>query len=221
MGNGWARLTGVTVSGALVVGWCTPQAVAVARPPGDQVVIDVVKVNGSGCRPGSAVTALSPDHLAFTVTYSRYSAVVGPAAARKDAQKDCKLTLRISAPRDVTYAIARVDYRGFAQLAPGVTASQTAAYSFAGAGHAAAVEHDFAGPYSDDWQTGDEEPSAFEPCGKQRHLVIDTALTLHPGTSAPAETSIIAMDSTDATVKTTYRLLWKSCTVGHLNRVAP
>ena len=79
----------------------------------------------------------------------------------------------------------------------------------------------FAGPYSDDWQTGDEEPSAFEPCGKQRHLVIDTALTLHPGTSAPAETSIIAMDSTDATVKTTYRLLWKSCTVGHLNRVAP
>src|SRR4051794_3787745 len=46
-------------------GWAVP-------PPPDKIVIDVVTVNGSGCRPGTAAVAVSPDNTAFTVTYSEY-----------------------------------------------------------------------------------------------------------------------------------------------------
>jgi hypothetical protein len=46
-------------------------------PPTDHIVIDVVTVNGSGCPPGSAAVAVSPDNTAFTVTYSQYLAQVG------------------------------------------------------------------------------------------------------------------------------------------------
>jgi hypothetical protein len=211
MRNEWARRAAVAVAGAAVVGWCAPQAVALAGPPTDRVAIDVVKTNGSGCRAHSAVVAVSPDNTAFTVTYSNYLAQVGAGAKKQEAQKDCKLSLRVKVPRDFTYAIGRTDYRGFAQLEPGVTARQTAKYYFNGAGKTSAVEHTFAGPYDDDWQTADEGPSAYEPCGKQRHLNIDTELSVVAGTSDPTKTSMMAMDSTDGTIKSTYQLLWKKC----------
>ena len=49
-------------------------------PPTGQITIDVVTVNGSGCRIGTAAVAVSPDNKAFTVTYSEYLAQVGPDA---------------------------------------------------------------------------------------------------------------------------------------------
>ena len=213
MGNGWARRAAVIAAGVVVVGWCVPQAVAHAGPrPTDRVEIKVVKTNGSGCRAGSAEVAVSPDNTAFTVTYSTYLAQVGGDAKKKEATKDCKLSLRVVVPKDFTYAIGRTDYRGFAQLASGATGRQSAKYYFNGAGKTAAVQHDFSGPYDDYWQTTDVGPSAYEPCGKQRHLNIDTEVTVKAGSSDPAALSVMAMDSTDGTVvKSTYQLLWKNC----------
>jgi hypothetical protein len=212
MSNGWARRVAVATMGAVVVGWCVPQAAAYAGPrPTDKVEIDVVKVNGSGCRAGSALVAVSPDNTAFTVTYSNYLAQVGPDAKKKDAEKDCKISLRVRVPRDFTYAIGRTDYRGFAELESGVTARQVAKYYFNGAGKTAAIQHSFAGPYSDYWQTTDVGPSAYEPCGKQRHLNIDTELTVQAGSSDPSRTNMMAMDATDGTIKSTYQLLWRKC----------
>ena len=161
MGNGWARRVAVTAAGVVVIGWCVPQAVAHAGPrPTDRVEIKVVKLNGSGCKGDSAVVAVSPDNTAFTVTYSSYLAQVGGDAKKKEATKDCKLTLHVGVPKNFTYAIGRTDYRGYAQLAPGATARQSAKYAFNGAGKTAAVQHDFTGPYDDYWQTADEGPSA-------------------------------------------------------------
>src|ERR1700730_7734258 len=56
---------------------------AAAAPP-SAVVVTVVTVNGSGCPPGTASVALSPDNTAFTVTYSSYTALVGVGAAALD-----------------------------------------------------------------------------------------------------------------------------------------
>ena len=50
-------------------------------PPPDKIVIDVVTINGTGCKPGTAAVAVSDDNTAFTVTYSEFLAQVGVGAA--------------------------------------------------------------------------------------------------------------------------------------------
>ena len=57
-------------------------------PPPDRIVIDSVAANGTGCPPGTASVAVSPDNTAFTVTYSNYLAQVWPGSAPTDFRKN-------------------------------------------------------------------------------------------------------------------------------------
>jgi Domain of unknown function (DUF4360) len=182
-----------------------------AGRPTRPVVIDVVKVNGSGCRPGTATVAVSADNTAFTVTYSGYLAQVGAGTNRKDLLKNCRLKLKVSVPKGFTYTISGIDYRGFAHLEPGATGRLTASYSFQGPDQGIAVNHRFPAPLDDDWQVPDTATAGFGPCGKQRPLTIDTELAVGAGTSDPAATSLLSMDSTDGSVHSTYHLGWKTC----------
>jgi hypothetical protein len=97
-------------------------------PPPDKIVIKVATVNGSGCPQGTAAVAVSPDNTAFTVTYSDYLAQVGGGAAPTAFRKNCQLNLIVHVPQGFTYAIASVDYRGFAYLQPGASGTQKASY---------------------------------------------------------------------------------------------
>src|SRR3954470_23164074 len=83
-------------------------------PPPDKIVIKVATVNGSGCPAGTAAVAVSPDNTAFTVTYSNYLAQVGKGAKPTDFRKNCQLNLVTHVPQGFSYAIASVDYRGYA-----------------------------------------------------------------------------------------------------------
>jgi hypothetical protein len=149
------------------------------------------------------------------VTYSEHLAQVGLGAKNPDARRNCKIDLRMSAPPGYTYAISRADYRGYAFLESGATAVERATYKFQGGPDRAIVEHPFAGPLDDYWQTTDgTEPGSlvFGDCGKTRTLNIDTELEVSAGTSDPeTTTSFIVMDSTDGEVSTTYTLVWKAC----------
>jgi Domain of unknown function (DUF4360) len=180
------------------------------RPTG-RVVIEVVKVNGSGCRPGTATVAVSSDNTAFTVTYSGYLAQAGAGAKKKDQLKNCKLKLKVGVPKGFTYTISSIDYRGYARLERGATGGMGADYSFQGANRTTSVNHPFTAPVDDDWQVTDTETAGFEPCGKQRALNIDTELEVGAGTSDPTSTSVLSMDSTDGAVHTTYHLDWQTC----------
>jgi hypothetical protein len=184
---------------------------AVPRPT-DRVVINVVKVNGSGCRSGSAAVAVSLDNTAFTVSYSGYLAQVGVGARKQDQLVNCSLRLKVGVPKGFTYTIDQTNYRGFAHLEPGATGREAAGYSFQGASATVHMNHAFTGPMDDDWQIDDAPLVAFEPCGKQRDLIIDTELAVDAGTSnQTTTTSMMAMDTADGTIKTTYRLAWKTC----------
>jgi Domain of unknown function (DUF4360) len=188
-------------------------APAGATPPPGGVTIGVVTAAGSSCRPGTVAAAVSPDRAAFTVTYSAYLAQAGGGATAGEASQKCKLTLQIQVPAGVTYAVSQADYRGFAYLAAGATAVQRAAYRFQGDPQPVPVEHAFAGPYSDDWQTTDHtDPAAltYGPCGKGRKFTIDTELAVNAGT-AGAQRNFIAMDSTDGSFESTYHFVWKAC----------
>ncbi len=185
------------------------------NPPSDKIIIDVVTVNGSGCRPGTAAVAVSPDNTAFTVTYSEYMAQVGVGSGPTDFRKNCQLNLRVHVPQGFTYAIAQADFRGFGHLERGATAQQRANYYFQGHSQTVYSNHPFRGPMSDDWQTTDQTDITavvWHPCGEQRLFNINTELRVNKGTSNPnTTTSFFSMDSTDGSINTIYHFSWKRC----------
>lgn len=184
-------------------------------PPASQITIDVVTVNGSGCPLGTAAVAVSPDNKAFTVTYSEYLAQVGVGSKPTDFRKNCQLNVKVHVPQGFSYAIAQADYRGFAHLVKGSTATQRAGYYFQGTSPTVLTSHPFSGPLEDNWQTTDVVEVAalvYSPCGEQRNLNINTELRVNAGTSNQATTtSFMSMDSTDGSIKTVYHFSWKRC----------
>jgi hypothetical protein len=210
-------MTSLVAIGTAVLSLLAPPpavATAVVPPPG-QVVIEVVKMNGSGCRANSAVAAISLDREAFTVTYSEYWAQVGGGAKPKEAVKNCNLDVRVDVPPGYSYAVESAEYRGFGQLESGARGIQKANYYFPGP-KPADRSHAFAGPYGGYWESIDTVASAdlrWAPCGKSHKLQIDTELQVDGGTSNPATTlNVMAMDSTDGVLSaSTYDLTWKRC----------
>ncbi|MGW7414691.1 DUF4360 domain-containing protein [Streptomyces sp. NPDC054863] len=185
--------------------------------PQDRVTINLVQVNGSGCRPGSAAVAVSPDNTAFTVTYSEYLAQVGQGAKPTDFRKNCQLGLRVNVPQGYTYAVVQADYRGFADLERGASATQKASYYFQGTSGTDRRSHTFRGPYKNNWQASDRtglEALIFAPCGVTRNFNINTELLVDAGSSNTKTTnSFMTMDSSDGSFNTKYHFSWKKCPV--------
>jgi hypothetical protein len=191
----------------------SPAFAAPGKPPPtptDPVAITDVKVKGSGCHK-SATVAMSPDNTAFTVTYNSYMVQAGPDAGNDD-EKNCQLTLKVDVPKGHRYAINGVIHRGFAHLEKRATAKYVAKYQFKGNDpklHTS--ESTFAGVYDDNWQVTDSETSGFEQCGKKRQFVIDTTLTVDGSKSAKTDSSYVMLDSSDGSLRTTYKLVWETC----------
>jgi hypothetical protein len=148
------------------------------------------------------------------VTYSDYLAQAGGDSPATAFRKNCQLNLIVHVPQGFTYAIASADYRGFASLQPGASSTEKASYYFQGSPSTAFRSHKFEGPYDDNWQATDQTDWAqlvWAPCGVQRNFNINTELRVDKGTSDPAETSFMTMDSTDGDISTIYHMAWKEC----------
>ncbi|MEU9914923.1 DUF4360 domain-containing protein [Streptomyces sp. NPDC051001] len=183
-------------------------------PPPDKIVIKVATVNGSGCPAGTTAVAVSEDNTAFTVTYSDYLAQAGGNSDPTAFRKNCQLNLIVHVPQGFTYAIASADYRGFAALQSGASATQRASYYFQGSPDTASRTHPFSGPYNDNWQATDTTDWAqlvWAPCGVQRNFNINTELRVNAGTSSASKVSFMTMDSTDGDISTVYHMAWKEC----------
>jgi opacity protein-like surface antigen len=203
---------GATLVGALTA--VVAPATAVSAAPKSEMVIDVVSANGSGCPRGSADVTASPDNKAFTVTYSKFTAQVGPDSKPTDFRKNCQLALNVHVPQGYTYAVASTDYRGFARLERGASASESANYYFQGERQNTRIRHNFAGPMDGDWQRTDKvgiRSLSFLPCGEERYLNVNTELRVNRGSSSSRKTSMLTMDSTDGNLDTVYHLAWKKC----------
>ncbi|GGT61290.1 DUF4360 domain-containing protein [Actinomadura citrea] len=178
------------------------------------MTIEIATVNGSGCPAGTAAVAVSEDKEAFTVTYSDYLAQAGGSSGPTDFRKNCQISMKVHVPQGFTYAISSTDYRGFASLEPGASAVEKASYYFQGMSQTSAVSHPLKGQYADNWQftdTNDVAQLVYKPCGEERNFNVNTELRVLKGTSDPAKTSFISMDSTDGSIKTTYHFAWKQC----------
>jgi hypothetical protein len=204
---------------ALLASSVSAQAASHQEPsdhPPEKITIEPQTINGSGCPKDTAAVATAHDNTAFTVTYSQYLAEVGPSSKPTDFRKNCQINLRISIPQGFTYAISRVDYRGFAHLQSGASGMEKASFYFTGSPQTESRSHTFQGPYSDNWQTSDVTEEAnlvWAPCGEKKNLNINTELRVNAGTSDKEHrTSFMTMDSTDSSVSTIYHFKWKHCT---------
>lgn len=175
----------------------------------DEVTVDLITVNGSGCPLGTAAAAPSPDGKAFTVTYSEYVAQTRPGLA--SAQNNCQINMRVNAPAGFTYAIVKSDYRGFGAILPGARAELLGLYYFQGDSLTSYIAHEL--PVGEgDWQVTDEVPMnavVHAPCGEKRNLNINTRLKMYQGTST--EENYVSMDSTDVSYSTMYHFNWMQC----------
>lgn len=185
--------------------------------PDEQITIELVTVNGSGCPAGTAAVAVSPDNTAFTVTYSAYMALVGLGAATTDFRKNCQLALNVHVPQGFTYAVLQADYRGYGYLEKGASGVERANYYFQGTSPTTMASHTWNGPLDDNWQATDISDVAsvvWAPCGETRYFNINTELRVNRGTSDITKTtSLMSMDSTDVDISTTYHFGWKPCPV--------
>ncbi|WP_428983223.1 DUF4360 domain-containing protein [Phytohabitans maris] len=181
-------------------------------PPADEVVIDLIAMAGSGCRPGTADVAVSPDNTAFTVIYSDYLAQAGPGIPVADGRKNCQINVLVHVPQGFTFAIAKVDHRGYALLESGASAIQRANYYFQGMSQGSFTTHPLSAPLDDNWIATDEVEVAalvWRPCGELRNLNINTELRVNRGSSTG--TSFVTMDSTDGDIETVYHFKWQRC----------
>ncbi|MGK5680267.1 DUF4360 domain-containing protein [Actinoplanes sp. URMC 104] len=192
-----------------------PAAASAGPTPRNQMVVNVVAANGSGCPRGSAQVTPSRDNKAFTVTYSQFTAQVGVGAKPTDFRKNCQLALDVRVPQGYTYAISRIDYRGFAHLARGAHATLTAFTYFQGESRSGMSRHTISGPADANWQrsrTMGISALSFRPCGDQRYLNVNNELRVFAGSSKTRKTtSFITMDSTDGNLDTVYHVAWKKC----------
>jgi Domain of unknown function (DUF4360) len=197
---------------SVVLGPVSTAPQTTSEVPSDRMTVAVATVNGTGCKPGTAAIAVSPDNTAFTVTYSEYIAQAGAGVAATEGRKNCQLNVIVNVPGGFTFAVNKTDYRGYAELASGASAVQRASYYFQGMSSNQVAIHNLSGPRNGDWQFTDQVPVTslvWHPCGAQRNLNINTELRASKGSSNNA--SYIAMDSTDGSFNTILHYQWQRC----------
>jgi hypothetical protein len=182
--------------------------------PSDRVTIDVVMVNGSGCKQGTAEVVVAGDNTSFWVIYSDYLAQTGKGAGPTEIRKNCQLTLQINSPQGYSYGIAEATYAGYGHLERGATGSQSVNYYFQGQSATTTWKHSFTGPFDDNWSiTHRTEFSeiVWSPCGEKRNLNVNSSLKVDKGTSDANANSFLTMDYTRGEVRTLHHFSWKRC----------
>ena len=189
-----------------------PAPAEVTAPPADPVTLRVYTSNGSGCPTGSATVEQSPDNTSFQVTFTSYVAWVGPGARPTDFRKNCQINVLISVPDGYSYAIARVDYHGYAHLDAGASGLLRANFYSAGSATPGVTPHPFTGPHDGAWEATDVTDSAWliwSPCRSARTVNLNTELRV---TTADRSTpSSMAMHAPNGDARTVYHYTWRRC----------
>ncbi|GGJ96106.1 hypothetical protein GCM10010123_27570 [Pilimelia anulata] len=200
-------LLATTITAALLAGLAGPAAAAPRRDD-PTYGIDVQKVGGTGCRQKDTVIVLSNDNMAMTVMYSGYATQLGKKA--KAAHKECRIKLKLRAPKGSRYSVTGVYQRGFADIATGAAGTFTAAYGHPNSKPVYANTRRFTPQPAAVWQDNTPADLDWSPCEEKKVFLIDTDLDLK-GKGAEAKDSSLTLDSSDADVATRFSLRWEKC----------
>lgn len=189
---------------------------AADAPPRDAVTIQSYSYSGSGCPSDTVAPTLSNDNQALTLGFAEFNAEVLPNGPSSQARKQCTITVQLDYPTNFSYAISKVDYRGYAYLDPKVVATHISHYSFddrkkprryiSKLGNSdTLVDENYL--FTDNLPQG---KFAYSNCGQTRALVIDTEITVDNRKNRQGQGTMMS-DSLDLDLRTEYRLHWKRC----------
>lgn len=152
-------------------------------PAAGSVSIHSFQSNGSGCPLGTVAANISPDNRALTLLFDSYILDTSETESTL-IQKNCVIDMSLKAPAGWRYALFSIDYRGFADLESGVTATQATEYAFGVSGQKRIGSMELKGPTTVDYferSTGMISELAWSDCGNGGGpdvLTISTRATL-------------------------------------------
>ncbi|NGY60475.1 DUF4360 domain-containing protein [Lentzea sp. NEAU-D13] len=165
-------------------------------------VLEIVTVNGSGCRAGDA--EVTTDGRTFTVGYHEFLARAGGGSSPVDLRKNCQINIRVNVPQGYTYGLARTTYEGYAHLQEGATGLSRISTYLQGNSATATVSQSFTGPFSDSWETHYRPNSTdiqWSPCGSPRNININAEVRVSLGSADPDRLNFAIVESSRGAVR--------------------
>lgn len=187
-------------------------AFAQSYPSG--VYIRSINHAGTGCPAGTVAQNVSPDAQAFTLLFDSFVAQTALGLPPTEARKNCTLNIDLAVPSGWSYSIFTVDYRGYANLEPGVVGIQKSTYYFQGQRRQISLQTSLAGPAARDYSIRDTlglQAVEWSPCGGNRALNINAQVRVEKSFSAPSAAGLMTIDTIDGEVKQIYGLAWRRC----------
>lgn len=187
-----------------------------APSPADDIEIENIIYNGSGCPFGTVAENVSPDKQAFTITFSDFIAEAGPGLPLSSGRRNCQLTIDLTIPQGWQFSISSFDYRGFAFLDLGVHARYTTNYYFQAESGSTPFSRNLYGEFDDLFQFRENFPIetvVWSPCGITRALNVNTSVFVRNTNSSsyPYAQGIIGTDSIDGQVTQVWGITWRQC----------
>jgi len=190
------------------------------NPPSDQVRINGVSANGSGCPSGSVTANFNPDRTILSLLFQKYEATIGPGAKdRRDPRKQCTVILNMHYPEGFQYSVGTFITRGYADIDAGITGEVVSNYYFAGYAQDVQSKVTVQGPNHGGYTKEDKmdiKSLIWSPCGKDQSATIKTEVRLVSTGNSQAG-GLLTVDSIDTRVeqKMQYQLSWRkaSCKV--------
>ena len=194
-----------------------------AGPDPSGISIRSISYSGSGCPHGSVGTSFSNDRTSFTLIFDSFVASFGPGVPATERRKRCDFDLELSAPAGWSWAVVRLDSRGYVQLPAGVrarTITRLSSENSATGSHDQTGVQTFEGPSAKDYLTRTETLPLgrdWSKCGGIGHLRVSSIVMIDAvgGSAGPAQISIDSLDGkmTQGTGPMThgFRLKWQRC----------
>lgn len=183
-------------------------------PNPNEVYVKRLTLSGSGCAASTVNSHMSSDAKAFTLLFDDFIAEVGPNVPQGKQRSKCRVIIDLQFPQGWSYTLFKADYRGFADLDSGVTATQTSKYYFqSSANNYQSFQSVFEGSYYDDYLLTDQIPMnevVWSPCGKTKFLNIETELAIDNEKNRN-NGGMITLDSMDGSFYHKYGIRWLRC----------
>ena len=184
--------------------------------PADDITIEDISYNGSGCPLGTVMDNVSEDKQAFTLTFAEYIAETGPDYSPSDGRKNCQITLSLKVPQGWQFSIGSFDYRGWLYADKGIRAEHNTSYYFQGSSQTARFRERISGPFFDDYQFTENvgiESLVWSRCGVERALNINTAISVRNTRKSkyPDAEGAMGTDSIDGQIQQIFGISWRRC----------
>ena len=151
---------------------------AAQGPDPNESYLQSLTYSGSGCPQGTVGSSFSNDRKVFTLIFDSYVASIGTGVPVTESRKNCLLVAKLSAPPGQTWTLMDMTYRGYVQLASGMTAQQSTDYSDLATTLSATTN--FTGPAARDYTSADRLAlhQDQDACGSESILLVNSQVRL-------------------------------------------